>query len=137
LPYGSKIAALRFIYTMAELYAYQHPPGSQAHWLALERKLVDVARWIGQEGRHLKPQVNHRLRLLQERVDALKPFEQESIRLQRQLSLARARQKKLELAHNESQRTVINLQQRLRSLRRAHGGNQETPAQFQQRFRHY
>lgn len=105
--------------------------------MTLERKYADIVRWIGQPTQSQKPQRNQRLRLLQERVDALKPFEDENVRLTRKLSLATARQAKLDQDLIESQQTIARMQKTIRTLQRNAVKPDETPEQKRQRFIQY
>lgn len=137
LPFAAKVAALRHLYAEAEVEAYDHPAGTHRQWIVIERKLAEIVRWIGQETQSRKPQRNQRLRLLQERVDALKPFEVENARLLKQLATAKSRQKKLEQYQQDSRRTIQNLEKLIRTLGKNDGKPKETPAQHKEKFRHY
>lgn len=137
LSFSAKVAALRFLYTEAEAEIHRQPPSLHGRWMTLERKYADIVRWIGQPTQSQKPQRNHRLRLLQERIDALKPFEDENVRLTRKLSLATARQAKLDQDLIESQQTVARMQKTIRTLQRNAVKPDETPEQKRQRFIQY
>jgi hypothetical protein len=134
LPFSAKVAALRFIYAEAELEIRTQPTATYGRWMTLERKLAEVVRWIGQEKKDQKPQQNHRLRLLQERVDFLKPFETENVRLQRQLTLSKSRQKKLELSQQENRETIAKLEKLLRTSQRVNFSKKQTPAEQRARY---
>lgn len=54
---------------------------------------------------------------MQERIDALKPFEAEAKKLQRSLDLSKKRQEQLEAAQKESKATILSLQKVLRSMK--------------------
>lgn len=124
LPFSAKVAGLRHLYAQAELDALGEGGSQHGRWMQLERKLAEVVRWVGQN----KPQHAHgdnRLRLLQERIDALKPFEVENIRLQKQLAQTRAKQKRMELHQTESRKTIASLEKIIRTLQKAGGGTLE------------
>lgn len=137
LPFSAKVAALRFLYTEIEAENYRETTSLHGRWMTIERKLAEVVRWIGQEKRNEKPQRNHRLRLLQERIDTLKPFETENARLKKQLAMAKTRQQRLEQFKTDTQQTISKLEKTIRSLRRNSGGEPESPEAVQKKYRHF
>jgi chromosome segregation ATPase len=137
LSFSAKVAALRYLYSEAEAEIHRQPPSLHCRWMTLERKYADIVRWIGQPTASQKPQRNQRLRLLQERIDALKPFEDENARLVRKLSIAIKRQATLEEQLKEGQQTILNMQKTIRTLQRNAPSVADTPEQKRQQYLHY
>ncbi|MDQ2075604.1 hypothetical protein [Marinimicrobium sp. ABcell2] len=109
-PFNAKIAALRYIYVSAEMEAYQRGKSGKHSWSLLERKLYDIARWVVERKEASKDKnLRNQVRLLQQRVQALKPFEQETHRLEHKLELAQEKQVQLQAYQEESQSTIDKL----------------------------
>lgn len=137
LPFSAKVAALRFLYAEVEAENYRGSASLHGRWMALERKLAEVVRWIGQEKRNERPQRNHRLRLLQERIDVLKPFETENARLKKQLAMAKARQQRFEQFQTDARQIIARLEKTIRTLRRTGSTEKESAETIQRRYRHF
>lgn len=117
--YSAKVAALRFLYLTAEKEVFEDRGLTHAGWNLFERKLADIIRWFNRQTSQRQAVRNNRVRLLQERIDALKPFEAENKTLQRRLDQAHRRQKQLEAFQRESRTTINNLQKLIASLQAA------------------
>lgn len=117
--FSAKVAALRFIYLTAEKEVYEERGLTHAGWNLFERKLADIVRWFGKPETRRQEVRSNRTRLLQERIDALKPFEEECKTLQRRLEQSRRRQKQLETFQRESRETISNLQKMIANLQAA------------------
>lgn len=119
--FSAKVAALRFLYLTAEKEVYDERGITHAGWNLFERKLADIVRWFGQPAARRQEVRSNRTRLLQERIDALKPFEEENKTLQRRLEQSHRRQKQLEAFQRESRETIKNLQKLIATLQAAGG----------------
>lgn len=117
--FSAKVAALRFIYLTAEKEVYEERGLTHAGWNLFERKLADIVRWFGKPETRRQEVRSNRTRLLRERIDALKPFEEECKTLQRRLEQSRRRQKQLETFQRESRETISNLQKMIANLQAA------------------
>ncbi len=117
--FSAKVAALRFLYLTAEKEVFEERGLTHAGWNLFERKLADIIRWFSRQTSQRQAVRNNRVRLLQERIDALKPFETENKTLQRRLDQAHRRQKQLEAFQRESRTTINNLQKLIASLQAA------------------
>jgi hypothetical protein len=122
VPFNAKIAALRYVYSTAEMEAYQRGKTGKHSWSLLERKLYDIARWVVErkEARNDK-NLRNQVRLLQQRVQALKPYEQETHRLEHKLQLSKGRVNQLQACQEESQSTIDKLRQINYALHLAQG----------------
>ncbi|HEY8941015.1 MAG TPA: hypothetical protein VIM59_12525 [Cellvibrio sp.] len=128
--YSAKVAALRFLYLSAEKEVFEERGLTHAGWNLFERKLADIIRWFNRQTSQRQAVRNNRVRLLQERIDALKPFETENKTLQRRLDQAHRRQKQLEAFQRESRVTINNLQKLIANLQAASAdavGKMESP----------
>lgn len=115
--FGAKVAALRFFYLTAEQEVFQERGVTHAGWNLFEKKLADIVRWFTKQTTARQDVRSNRTRLLQERIDALKPFEAEAKKLQRSLDLSKKRQEQLETTQKESKATIFSLQKMLRSMK--------------------
>ncbi len=110
LPFNAKIAALRYLFSSAEAEAYKQRKEARNVWILMEQKLYDIARWIV-EREAAKPdkRLINQVKLLQQRVENLKPFEHQTRHLEHRLELAKIKQQRLEEFHNESLATIKKL----------------------------
>lgn len=116
--FSAKVAALRFFYLTAEHEVFEDRGVTHTGWNLFEKKLADIVRWFTKQTTNRQDVRNNRMRLLQERIDVLKPFEVEAKKLQRSLDLSKKRQEQLEIAQKESKVTILSLQKMLRSMKR-------------------
>lgn len=126
LPFSAKIAALRYLYSKAEFETRKQQTVREEHWMQFEKRLVDIARWIAAPKKLSKPLPNNRIRLLQEKIDVLAPFEKENGRLQKKLAAAEARYTHLVEYERESKETLAKMQNIIQALQMANvykGGN--------------
>lgn len=119
--FGAKVAALRYLYVMAEAEnrAKQNAP---ENWLLLEKKLSDIVRWVrnipkgsGQSG--------NRIKQLYEKVDQLKRHAAENSHLKRHLSLVREKNQTLEAENKNHKENIRKLQTMVSAFQRAFPGS--------------
>ena len=122
-PFSAKVAALRYLCLSVEKEALESNGAGAVGWGFYEKKLVDIIRLFAKP-KELKQVRNNRVRLLQERIDVLKPYEEENKRLLRSLERTKERQAQLEEHHKENQVTIKKLQKML-DLFRQPAGNTE------------
>lgn len=110
LPFNAKIAALRYLFCSAEVEAYKQRREARDVWILMEQKLHDIARWIvEQEAAKPDKRLTNQVKLLQQRVERLKPFEHQTRHLEHRLELAKIKQQRLEEFHSESLATIKKL----------------------------
>ncbi len=135
--YAAKVAALRYLYLTAEKEVFDERGITHAGWGMFEKKLADLVRWFVKPTTNRQDVRNNRNRLLQERIDELKPLEAENKKLQRSLEQAKKRQLQLEAYQRENKATILNLQKMLSAIN--HGNlssklepsvNSMTPEQY-------
>ncbi len=119
LPFSAKVAALRYFFNKAEAEVRKHKTVREEHWMQFEKQLADIARWVTSPKKLSKPLPNNRLRLLQEKIDVLKPFEKENERLQRKLTAAEARYEHLTEYERESKQTLAKMHSIIQALQMA------------------
>lgn len=117
LPFNAKIAALRYLFCSAEAEAYKQRREARDVWVLMEQRFHDIARWIV-EREAAKPdkRLTNQVKLLQQRVERLKPFEHQTRHLEHRLELAKIKQQRLEDFHNESLATIKKLRNINRTL---------------------
>lgn len=117
LPFNAKIAALRYLFCSAEAEAYKQRREARDVWILMEKQLYDIARWIV-EREAAKPdkRLTNQIKLLQQRVENLKPFEHQTRHLEHRLELAKIKQERMEEFHNESLATIKKLRNINRTL---------------------
>jgi hypothetical protein len=120
-PFSAKIAALRHLYLSVEKEALDTKTTSFSGWSFYEKQLTDITRWITSPKANHSPSKNSRMRLLQERIDVLKPFETENKDLIRKLNMAKRRQEKLETSQQESKAAIADLKKIISELQRGAG----------------
>jgi hypothetical protein len=125
--FAAKVAALRYLYLTAEKDVFDERGLTHAGWNIFEKKLADIVRWFTKQTTNRQEVRNNRTRLLQERIDALKPFEVENKKLQRSLDHAKTRQTQLETHQRENKATILSLQKMLNSLKQLNSDGVETP----------
>ncbi|GGY69547.1 hypothetical protein GCM10011613_12360 [Cellvibrio zantedeschiae] len=114
--FSAKVAALRYLYLNAEKDVYEERGVTHAGWGIFEKKLADIVRWFSKQTTNRQEVRNNRTRVLQERIDALKPLEAENKKLQRSLDHAKKRQAQLEAYQRENKATILNLQKMLSAI---------------------
>lgn len=107
-PYGAKVAALRYLYLMAEAEnrAKQNSP---ENWLLLEKKLADIVRWV----RNMPKPTNAtggRIKQLHEKIDSLKKYEMENSHIKRQLAYAREKNQSLTNTNKQQKDNLRKMQ---------------------------
>lgn len=122
--FGAKVAALRYIYIMAEAEnrAKQNAP---ENWLLLEKKLSDIVRWIRNIPK-AQNQSGSRVKQLYEKVDQLKRHSTENSHLKRHLTLAREKNQALETENKSLQENLKKMQTMIGAFQRAFPGNNST-----------
>jgi len=125
-PFSAKVAALRYLYLTAEKEVFDERGITQAGWNMFEKKLADIAHWFIKQTTNRQDVRNNRTRLLQERIDALKPFEAENKKLQRSLDHAKKRQEQLEGYQRENKATILSLQKMLNAMKQSNPNGSET-----------
>ncbi len=117
LPFNAKIAALRYLYCSAEVEAYKQRKEARDVWILMEKQLYDIARWIV-EREAAKPdkRLTNQVKLLQQRVESLRPFEHQTRHLEHKLELSKIKQQRLEEFHQESLATIKKLRHINRTL---------------------
>lgn len=110
LPFSAKVAALRYFYTLAEIAIRKKKTTHDEGWMLFEKQLAEIVRWIIAPKKLTPNAPNNRLRLLQEKLDVLKPFETENIKLHKQLKQALTKQKRLEQYQRDSKEALEKLQ---------------------------
>lgn len=126
LPFSAKVATLRYHYTKAEAEIRRESTINDGHWLLLEKKLAEILRWIAPPKKLPQAKPNNRIRLLQEKIDVLKPFEKENAQLHRKLQANEDKQKRLEEYEHDSKETLSKMQRIIDVLQLANSGNNET-----------
>lgn len=124
-PFSAKVAALRYLYLIAEKEVFDARGLTQAGWIMFEKKLADIVHWFTKQTTNRQDVRNNRTRLLQERIDALKPFETENKKLQRSLDHAKKRQEQLEGYQRENKATILSLQKMLNSIKQSNSDGSE------------
>lgn len=119
LPFSAKVAALRYLYSKAEFETRQQQTVRGEHWMQFEKRLADIARWIASPKKLSKPLPNNRIRLLQEKIDVLAPFEKENERLHRKLTTAEDRYAHLVEYERDSKATLAKMQSIIQALQMA------------------
>ena len=119
LPFSAKVAALRYFFNKAEAEVRKQKTVREEHWMQFEKQLADIARWVTTPKKLSKPLPNNRIRLLQEKIDFLQPFEKENERLQRKLAAAEARYEHLTEYERESKQTLAKMHNIIQALQMA------------------
>ena len=114
--FNAKVAALRYMYLTTEKEALEKRGNLATTWNLFEKKLAEIVRWFAKQTINRQSVRNNRNRLLQEKIDALKPFEEENKKLKRSLEQSKRRQEQLETYLRENKATIHNLQKMLNSL---------------------
>ncbi len=117
LPFSAKVAALRYLYAMteAENRIKQNTP---ENWQLLEKKSADIVRWV----RNIDKQQNAaggRIKQLHEKIDQLKKHEMENVRLKRQVTLTREKNRRLEDQNKNQRDNIRKLQTLMNAIQRS------------------
>lgn len=134
-PFNAKVAALRYLFAGAESEAYRQIRSARDPWIMLERNLYDVARWIIERQEPGKDKnLSNQMRLLQQRVQALKPYKAQAETLERKLELAQGKLAQLKAYQDESQATIDKLRQINFALSQTDRQQPFSAAHLRQRF---
>ncbi|HTF94916.1 MAG TPA: hypothetical protein VL995_02190 [Cellvibrio sp.] len=116
-PFSGRIAALRSVYLTAEKEVYEDRGITHAGWGMFEKKLADIVRWQDKKNSHKQEVRDTRMRVLQDKVAALKGYEEENKSLRRKVQRLQDYQQELEQYQADSQRTIASLQSMLDNLK--------------------
>lgn len=119
LPYSARIAALRYLYSKAEQEVHREKNVHIEHWILLEKKLADIARWIVAADPAAASAPDDQLRRLQEKIDSLVPLEAEADKLRKKLLIAEQKQVKLTSERHEGKMALARMQRILQVLQMA------------------
>lgn len=119
LPFNAKVAALRYLYANAEMEIRREKTVNDEYWMLFEKKLADIIRWVGSPKKITPAPPNNRIRLLQEKIDVLKPFEKENAKLHKQLEAAEAKHQRLLEYERDSKETLAKMQRIIQALQLA------------------
>ena len=115
-PLGANVAALRHLYLNCEKEFLQTKDNAFSGWAFFEKRLAELVRRFANNKSHQQKIRSSRTRLLQERIDALTPFEAENKQLLRKLQQAEKRQKQLETAEREGRKLIAQFKKMLAEL---------------------
>lgn len=123
--FGAKVAALRYLYIMAEA-ENRSKQNAPENWLLLEKKLSDIVRWIRNipKSQH---QSGNRIKQLYEKVDQLKRHATENSHLKRHLTLAREKNQALDEENKQHKENLKKMQTMIGAFQRAVPGNSGLP----------
>jgi hypothetical protein len=125
--FSGRTAALRCIYLTAEKEVFDERGITHAGWGLFERKLAEIIRWQDKKNTRRQEVRDHRSRLLQDQLAALKGSNEENKHLQEKINQLLKSEKKLKQYQLESQRTISNLQDMLEQLKQLSSA-EKTPA---------
>lgn len=126
-PLGANVAALRHLYLNCEKAFLEDQENTFMGWAFFEKRLADLVRKFAKASKGPLQMRSNRMRLLQERIDVLTPYEAENKQLIRKLEKAEKRQKQLEDTEREGRRLITQLKKMLADLQAAEG-SQQPPA---------
>lgn len=115
--FSARVAALRCLYLIAEKEVFDERGITHAGWGLFERKLADIVRWQDKSSSRRQEVRDNRLRLMQDRLDALKESGKKNKYLQEKVERLLQSEKKLKQYKVESQQTISNLQNMLEQLK--------------------
>lgn len=114
--FSGRTAALRCLYLTAEKEVFEERGITHAGWGLFERKLADIIRWQDKKNTRRQEVRDNRLRLMQNRLDALKGSYDQHIHLQEKIDQLLKSEKHLKQLQLENQNTISNLQHKLKQL---------------------
>lgn len=114
--FSGRTAALRCLYLTAEKEVFEERGITHAGWGLFEKKLSDIIRWQDKKNTRRQEVRDNRLRLMQNRLDALKGSHEQHIHLQEKIDQLLQSEKDLKQLQLESQNTISNLQNKLKQL---------------------
>lgn len=115
--FTARVAALRYLYLMAEKEVFDERGVTHAGWGLFEKKLADIVRWQDKKETQRQETKSNRLRLMQERLDALKGVNEKNSQLQEKIDRLLRSEEKLKQYHLDSQRTINGLKDMLEQLK--------------------
>jgi len=115
--FSARVSALRYLYLTAEKEVFDERGITHAGWGLFERKLADIVRWQEKKDTQRQEIKDNRLRLMQDRLDALKDIEEKNSQLQEKIDRLLRSEKKLKQYQLESQQTINNLKSMLEQLK--------------------
>lgn len=125
--FTARIAALRCLYLMAEKEVFDERGVTHAGWGLFEKKLADIVQWQDKKSTHRQEVRDKRLRLMQDRLDALKGTNEKNKQLQAKVDRLLQSEKNLKQYQVESQQTINNLQNMLEQLKQL-SSTEQSPA---------
>ncbi len=114
--FSGRTAALRCLYLTAEKEVFDERGITHAGWGLFERKLADIIRWQDKKNTRRQEVRDNRIRLMQDRLDALKGSNEQNKQLQDKIARLLTSEKQLKQYQLESQRTINHLQTMLEKL---------------------
>jgi hypothetical protein len=115
--FSARVAALRHLYLTTEKEVFDERGITHAGWGLFERKLADIVRWQDKKDTQRQEVRDNRLRLMQDRLDALKGTNEKNTQLKEKIDRLLKSEKNLKQYQTESQQTIANLQYMLEQLK--------------------